>query len=100
MHYKISTSGGATELIIKERLTFAEAATFPAVLAELEKSRTSHLDIRLAELTFIDSTGMSLFVHIYDSANSKGTKVVIHGATGPVRQALSRAAFETLFEFR
>ena len=57
------------------------------------------LDVLLGELAFIDSTGMSLFVHIYDSANSAGTKVVIRGATGAVRQALGRAAFETLFEF-
>ena len=99
MNYTIKESGGRTELAIKGRLTFAEAMDFPKVLAELERAGKTHLDVQLGELSFIDSTGMSLFVHIYDSANAADTKVVIRGATGGVRQALGRAAFETLFEF-
>jgi anti-anti-sigma factor len=100
MQYSIRTVGGGAEIDIKGRLTFAEAATFPKILAQLEAAGKKHWDIRLGDLTFIDSTGMSLFVHIYDSANTAGIKVVVHGATGPVREALERAAFQTLFEFK
>ncbi|EME70028.1 hypothetical protein H261_10114 [Paramagnetospirillum caucaseum] len=100
MQYIIKAVGGGAEIDIKGRLTFAEASMFPKVLAELDKAGKAQWEIRLGELTFIDSTGMSLFVHIYDSANAAGTKVVIKGAAGPVREALDRAAFQTLFEFR
>ncbi len=100
MQYTIKAASDGADIHLRGRLTFAEAADFPKVLAELDKVGKGHWDIRLGELTFIDSTGMSLFVHIYDSANAAGTKVVIHGATGPVREALDRAAFQTLFEFR
>jgi len=100
MQYTIKAVDGGADIHLKGRLTFAEAGDFPRILAELEKAGKAHWDIRLDELAFIDSTGMSLFVHIYDSANAAGTKAVIHGATGPVREALDRAAFQTLFEFR
>ncbi|MBI3444845.1 MAG: STAS domain-containing protein [Magnetospirillum sp.] len=99
MQYTIRDQGGRTELSIAGRLTFAEAAAFPKVLAELDKVGKERLDIQLRDLTFIDSTGMSLFVHVYDSANAAGTEVVIKGAAGSVRAALGRAAFETLFKF-
>jgi len=99
MQYTIKAAGGGAVIDIKECLTFAEAEAFPKILAELDKVGKKHWQINLGELTFIDSTGMSLFVHIYDSANVAGTKVVIHGAKGPVREALDRAAFQTLFEF-
>ncbi|KIL97067.1 hypothetical protein CCC_00128 [Paramagnetospirillum magnetotacticum MS-1] len=100
MQYSIKTSGNGAELTIKGRLTFTEAATFPKILAEMDKIGQSHWAIRLDDLTTIDSTGMSLFVHVYDGANAAGTKVVIHGAKGVVREALNRAAFQTLFEIR
>ena len=100
MQYTIKAAGGGAEIHIKGRLTFAEADIFPKILAELDKAGKAHWEIQLGDLEFIDSTGMSLFVHVYDSANAAGTKVVIHGAAGPVREALDRAAFQTLFEFR
>jgi anti-anti-sigma factor len=100
MQYSIKPVGGGTEMTIQGRLTFAEASMFPKILAELDKSGRARWDIRLDGLQFIDSTGMSLFVHIYDSANASGTKVTLHGVSGAVRDALDRAAFQTLFEFR
>ncbi|ARJ67170.1 hypothetical protein WV31_16590 [Magnetospirillum sp. ME-1] len=100
MQHSIREVGGGAEITIKGRLTFAEAHLFPKVLAELEKVGKAKWDILLSGLDVIDSTGMSLFVHIYDAANAAGTKVVIRGAAGPVREALDRAAFQTLFEFQ
>jgi anti-anti-sigma factor len=100
MQYSIRAAGDGANIEISGRLTFAEAALFPKILAELDKMGKGHWDIHLRDLAFIDSTGMSLFVHIYDSANKAGTKVVIRGASGAVREALGRAAFETLFEFK
>jgi anti-anti-sigma factor len=99
MQYSIREAVGGTEIIIKGRLTFAEAHLFPKVLAKLDEVGKAHWEILLGGLEFIDSTGMSLFVHIYDAANAAGTKVVIRGAAGTVREALDRAAFQTLFEF-
>jgi len=100
MNYAITDSGGVTEISLSGRLTFSEAPQFPKILAELDKAGKTRWDVRLDQLDFIDSTGMSLFIHIYDAANKEGAKVVIHGCRGAVRDALGRAAFETLFEFQ
>ena len=66
----------------------------------MERAGKTHLDVQLGELSFIDSTGMSLFVHIYDASQNSGLNVSVQGATGPVSAALGRAAFQTLFEFK
>ncbi len=101
MNYTLKTSGGTGVLTIGGRLTFSEASSFPKVLAELDASKgLTQLEIGLSDLTFIDSTGMSLFVHIYDVSQKRSLQVSIRGASGPVSAALDRAAFMTLFEFK
>ncbi|MBI3447054.1 MAG: STAS domain-containing protein [Magnetospirillum sp.] len=101
MQYEIKTGSDAIHLTISGRLTFAEAIHFPQVLSELAASPSKGpLEIHLSQMDFIDSTGMSLFVHIYDWTQSVGAKVTIHKASGPVYAALDRAAFNTLFEFK
>ena len=57
-------------------------------------------EIDLAELAFIDSTGMSLFVHVYDDAQACALKVIVRNAKGMVSDTLRRASFDTLFEFK
>ncbi len=101
MKYALKTNGNTAQLSLGGTLTFAEAPLFPKILAELEAAGTlSSLDIRLGDLSFIDSTGMSLFVHIYDVSQTRNLKVSVQGAMGPVAAALDRAAFKTLFEFK
>lgn len=101
MQYALKTSGNTAQLTISGTLTFAQAPIFPKILAELEAAKTlTGLAIVLNDLTFIDSTGMSLFVHIYDASQSRNITVSIQGASGPVAAAMERAAFKTLFEFK
>lgn len=100
MQYSFTRGEQATELAIGGRLTFADAQQFPKVLAELAKSGPGRWDIELGALDIIDSTGMSLFVHVYDAASPDGREVVMRNARGPVREALERAGFRTLFEFQ
>ncbi|RAU21445.1 hypothetical protein CU669_13545 [Paramagnetospirillum kuznetsovii] len=98
--YGIKTTATGTEINLIGRLTFTEASVFSAILGELASSNKERWDFHVGQLDFIDSTGMSLFVHIYDAAAADKTKVVIHGAAGMVRAALERAAFHTLFELK
>ncbi|CUW40535.1 conserved protein of unknown function(containing STAS domain,7-98;containing Anti-sigma factor antagonist SpoIIaa,1-100) [Magnetospirillum sp. XM-1] len=101
MQYALKSNGNTAQLTISGTLTFAQAPLFPKVLAELEAARdVTNLTIALNGLNFIDSTGMSLFVHIYDASQSRNLHVAIQGAVGPVAAAMERAAFKTLFEFK
>lgn len=100
MHYTLRQGDTTTEVAISGQLTFTDAGQFPKVLAGLAASAREHWTIDLEGLDFIDSTGMSLFVHIYDAATAKGHKAELRNARGVVREALERAGFTSLFDFR
>lgn len=99
MQYTVRQSENALEIAISGQLTFTDAGQFPKVLAELNVS-ASRWEFDLSGLEFIDSTGMSLFVHVYDEATAKGLKAVLRNAQGVVRDALDRAGFATLFDIK
>ena len=99
MQYTTRRDGTRVETTISGRLTFADAAQFPGFLEQAVKGGTiCEMDLR--DLSFIDSTGMSLFVHVYDAALASGLKVILRNVTGPVAETLRRASFDTLFEFK
>jgi len=99
MQFTTRRDGNKVETAISGRLTFADAAQFPKFLDQAVKGGTV-CEIDLGGLTFIDSTGMSLFVHVYDITQAAGIKVVVRNARGPVSETLRRASFDTLFEFK
>jgi anti-anti-sigma factor len=99
MQFTTRRDGNRVETALSGRLTFADSAQFPKFLDQAVKGGTV-CEIDLAELTFIDSTGMSLFVHVYDLAHAGGIKVMVRNAKGPVAETLRRASFDTLFEFK
>ncbi len=99
MQYTCKRDGTRTEMGISGRLTFADAAQFPKFIEQIGKGG-GVCEIDLAELAFIDSTGMSLFVHVYDAAQACALKVIVRNAKGMVSDTLRRASFDTLFEFK
>ncbi|TAN56319.1 MAG: anti-sigma factor antagonist [Magnetospirillum sp.] len=99
MQYTTRRDGSRVETALSGRLTFADASQFPNFLDQAIKGGAV-CDLDLGGLTFIDSTGMSLFVHVYDAAQASGQKVIMRNARGPVADTLRRASFDTLFEFK
>ncbi|OAN49756.1 STAS domain-containing protein [Magnetospirillum moscoviense] len=99
MQFTTKRDGNRIDVAVSGRLTFADAATFPQFVDQVTKG-VGICDFDLRELSFIDSTGMSLFVHVYDAAQVSGLKIVVRNATGPVSDTLRKARFDTLFEFK
>lgn len=99
MQYTTRRDGGRVETALSGRLTFGDAGQFPAFLDQAVKGGTV-CEFDLRDLTFIDSTGMSLFVHVYDMAQASGLTVILRNVQGAVADTLRRASFDTLFEFR
>ncbi|HLN23453.1 MAG TPA: STAS domain-containing protein, partial [Patescibacteria group bacterium] len=64
MQYTLSHSDKAIEISITGRLTFSDAPQFPKILGELTAGAVRDWTINLDGLEFIDSTGMSLFIHV------------------------------------
>ena len=100
MQYTVRQRDNALEIAISGQLTFTDAGQFPKVLAELANVPATQWVFDLTGLDFIDSTGMSLFVHVYDEAMDKGMKATLCNARGVVRDALDRAGFATLFDLK
>jgi anti-anti-sigma factor len=99
MQYTTRRDGTRIETSLSGRLTFADAGQFPKFLDQAVKGgKVCEIDMK--DLTFIDSTGMSLFVHVYDAAQAGGQKVIMRNASGVVAETLRRASFDTLFEFK
>ncbi|RAU20449.1 hypothetical protein CU669_18540 [Paramagnetospirillum kuznetsovii] len=99
MQHLGSRIAGVFELKLAGRLTFADAPQFPGIIGRVGLEGDDWR-IDLSELTYIDSTGMSLFVHIYDAARTAAVSVVICNANGTVDETMRRARFHSLFEFR
>jgi len=99
MKYEIRKSDTRIVVAMSGRLTFADATGFPEIMRDIAGNGGAGCDIDLAGVEFVDSTGMSLFVHIYDAAKDGHFPVTIRNAQGKVRDALARAGFETLLTF-
>jgi anti-anti-sigma factor len=100
MQYTLSADKASATIAISGRLTFTDAPAFPKLLDELAATGTTSWRFDLSGLEFIDSTGMSLFVHIYDAAQAKDLSVTITGTAGGAGHTLMGAGFKELFKFQ
>jgi anti-anti-sigma factor len=100
MQYTITLEGDTARVAMTGPLTFSDAPRFPDILAALAKATARRLAFDLNDVDFIDSTGMSLFVHVYDACRNDGRTVVLGGARGMVLTALEQTGFKELFDFR
>ena len=99
MRYVLKQGGDRTVVAMSGRLTFSDSPIFPKVLEDIASRGGAGCDVDLTDLDAIDSTGLSLFIHIYDATKAKAIPVALRHARGTVREALCRAGFDTLFQF-
>jgi anti-sigma B factor antagonist len=92
---------GSEQLPVFELRGELDAATAPqlmAVFLDAVSSGAAQIQIDLAKLRFIDSSGMSALIRIRVAANAIGVRVALRGATGAVMRALEIARLLDLFE--
>jgi len=97
MHYEVKQGAGRAEVALSGQLTFTDAPKFPQVLEQIVSRGKDGCDINLGNLEFIDSTGMSLLVYVYDAVRADRLDITLRNVKGAVRDALCRAGFDTLF---
>ncbi len=96
MDYTVNQYQDRIVIAMNGRLTFADARTFDSVLGHLHDSTHAAIEFDLSGLEFVDSTGMSLFVHAYDAAKDRARGLRLRHASQTVRSALTRAGFDRL----
>ena len=76
-----------------------DASTSPslaAAFAELPVG-SGQVDVDLGGVTFIDSSGLRILIALSDQAAADGRKVVVSGASSPVRRLFEITGLEELF---
>ena len=98
--YRVDKTAEGLVITLSGRLSFQDSSRFPEVLQHV-RGVGLPIDIQLGALDFIDSTGLSLLLRLYDAAfDLGGGKFIISNAKGMVKAALHNAQFENLFQFR
>lgn len=70
------------------------------IFAELAREGIRRISLNLAELSFMDSTGLSLLVAIYQRACASGGELVIFSPTRPVRRLFAVAGLDAFLTIR
>ncbi|OIQ89447.1 STAS domain protein [mine drainage metagenome] len=99
MEIRYTQENGVAVFHIEGRLTYLDAPRFKEVLQRFAGVSTA-CEVDLGGLSFVDSTGLSLFVGLYDAACASGVDLAFRHAQGPVKAALKNASFETLVPMR
>lgn len=68
--------------------------------AAIDGGSGSEVVVDLADTAYLDSSAMGMLLVLRDKARAKGKSVVISRPDGVVREALQRARFEKIFDFR
>ncbi len=92
---EISTPS-ATVLRISGRIDSATANDFDQV-APHRASTEGSLVIDLAEVDYVSSAGLRVFLRSAKAARSSGCRLVLTGLTSPVREVFDISGFATLF---
>jgi anti-sigma B factor antagonist len=74
-------------VMLAGELDTATAGQLYEMFAELAREGIRHIALNLAELDFIDSTGMSVLVTEHKRAQSMGGELIIFSPKRPVRKA-------------
>ena len=100
MQYQIVESNSTATIYLSGKLylQYIEPLRFDLVQA-LEKG-AKWLTVNLAEVTYIDSSGLSLFVMLHKCAEQLHGSLTLRGAHGMVQEIFKRTQLDTLLSIR
>ncbi|MGW0805824.1 STAS domain-containing protein [Nonomuraea sp. NPDC002799] len=94
LHLSASVRPHTTVIDVSGEVDLATAPDLNEFLVTIMKQRGPHLTLRLAEVSFIDSTGASALVHACHVARSRGGDLVVATLSRPVALVLSVCAID------
>jgi len=76
-----------------------DASTSPSLAAAFSQlpAGSGQVDVDLGAVTFIDSSGLRILIALSDRATAEGRKVVVSGASNPVRRLLEITGLDSMF---
>lgn len=97
MQTQFDISDQAATIHLHGRLTFAENSAFRKVVETLEQAGRDQVVFDLAQLDYIDSSGMGMLLVARDMAAARGGAVTLANADGQVARMLRLAKFNDFF---
>jgi anti-sigma B factor antagonist len=94
----IDSSQRSPVVKVRGELDVATSPKLTDALGSAFERGSARVVIDLANVTFIDSRGMSALVRAHVTATALGTRLSIRGATGNARRALEICGLLTLLE--
>ena len=101
MLLKTSTrsQGGVVIIDCSGRIIMGEETAFLRHQVKDLLNESRHLVLNLAEVDYLDSSGLGTVVGLYSSARSAGGEIKLAGLTGRVKDALQITRLGSIFEF-
>lgn len=87
-------------VVIAGEIDAANVGELYELFAELAREGFQRISLNLAELTFMDSTGLSLLVAVHKRTHSSGGELVIFSPTRPVQRLFAIAGLDAVFTIR
>ncbi|OIQ87207.1 STAS domain protein [mine drainage metagenome] len=93
MEYEIRDRDGLSEIFLKGRLTFDGNAEFRRMLQALDAVPARVVALDLADLEYMDTTGMGMILLLQESVVAKGGSLSLRHQTGEVGRMLTLCRF-------
>lgn len=98
MDYHIEDGPEETVVRLAGRMTFVDHEKFRDVLTVFDARPGRSVTFDLAELAFVDSSGLGMFIIARDAAMKKNARFTLRGARNDVRRLIVIAKFHKMFD--
>lgn len=93
-----STVAGTTLLVLTGDLDYDTAAELFTLAGELFSADLRHLELDLAGLEFVDSSGVAALINVYNAAHGNGSTMRIIALTSYLRHLFKVTALDQVFD--
>ena len=94
----ISDEASCMTLSLEGDLDFHAATELRNQLANIPEKKPPKILVNLKRLQYIDSTGLAVFVELFQKVKAYNGKLAFFGLTSPVRKIFKSAKLDSLFK--
>jgi anti-anti-sigma factor len=98
VEYELTTQGETAVVAPRDRLTDTDRAEFDTMLDQVLAARPTLIVFDCGNLSYMDSAGLALLLNLRERARVAGADVVLQRPRGAVRDMLTLARFDDLFQ--
>ena len=97
MQASTKVNGDTFEVVLTDRISFADHEEFRKLISEAGSSGASNWVFDLEGLESIDSAGLGMFMIAKDEARKGGWDILLRSPKGPVKTIMELSKFDKLF---